>query len=57
MNNIPNPITDAAVSFARYQDWGNPGITATIDPYGTMIIQVTTAFANKIPWSCIFVCK
>lgn len=57
MNNIPNPITDAAVSFASYQDWGNPGITATMDPYGGMIIQVTTAFPNKIPWSCIFVCK
>ena len=57
MNNMPIPITDSAVNFARYQDWGNPGITATMAPDGNMIIQVTTAFPNKIPWSCIFVCK
>lgn len=57
MNNISNPITDTAVSFGRYPDCGNPGITATIAPDGNVVIQVTTAFPNKIPWSCIFVCK
>ena len=57
LNNMPKPITDAAVSFGRYPDWGNPGITANIGSDGNMVIQVTTAFPNKISWSCIFVCK
>ena len=57
LNNMSKPIIDAAASFGRYQNWGNPGITATINPYGSMIIQVTTALPTKIPWSCIFVCK
>lgn len=57
MNNIPNPIIDAVVSFAHYPDWGNPGVTANIGPDGNVVIQVATAFPNKIPWSCIFVCK
>lgn len=57
MNNMPKPIVDTAVSFARYQDWGNPGITATMASNGVMIIQVTTSFPTKIQWSCTFVCK
>ena len=57
LNNMPKPITDAAISFGRYPDWGNPGVTANIGPDGNVVIQVATAFPNKIPWSCIFVCK
>lgn len=54
---MPKPITDAAISFGRYPEWGNPGVTANIGSDGNVVIQVATAFPNKIPWSCIFVCK
>ena len=57
LNNMPKPIADAAISFGRYPDWGNPGVTALIDPDGNEIIQVATSFPDKIPWSCVFVCK
>lgn len=57
LNNMPKLITDAAISFGRYPDWRNPGVTANIGPDGNVVIQVVTSFPNKIPWSCIFICK
>ena len=54
---MPKPITDAAISFDRYPDWRNPEVTANIGPDSNVVIQVATSFPNKIPWSCIFICK